>query len=106
MGIKFYQEHPELLEAEERICANPEKELGHATMETLKKIREKIPLEVFGIDFDVTNDGKVLFFEANATMLLLSSAVKTMPHPVHAEKRLLSSFKQYFHGRVGSYAQK
>ena len=34
----------------------------------MHEIRRKIPIDVFGIDFDVMPDGTVLIFEANATM--------------------------------------
>ncbi|OOZ17172.1 hypothetical protein BOW28_06890 [Solemya velum gill symbiont] len=100
--IEFYRQHPELLAAEERICANPSEELGESTMHILEEIRKRIPLEVFGIDFDVTSDGEILFFEANATMLLLSSADKSMPHPVEAEERLASSFRRYINEQTES----
>ncbi len=102
--IEFYRQHPELLATEKRICANPSGELGESTMHILEEIRKRIPLEVFGIDFDVTSDGEILFFEANATMLLLSSADKSMPHPVEAEERLVSSFRRYINEQTACHS--
>ncbi|MEO6610390.1 MAG: hypothetical protein ABIN69_18175 [Aestuariivirga sp.] len=37
-------------------------------MRALDGLRKEIPLDIFGIDFDVMPDGRVLFFEANAAM--------------------------------------
>ena len=93
--VKFYQDHPHLLEQENRICSDPDGELGPAVTDMLREIRKKIPLEIFGIDFDVTGDGKLLFFEANASMNLLSTAPPAVNHPTHAEQRLLTAFRRY-----------
>jgi glutathione synthase/RimK-type ligase-like ATP-grasp enzyme len=42
--------------------------LPNAVQETLKKIRARVALDFFGIDFTTMPDGRVLMFEANATM--------------------------------------
>jgi len=34
----------------------------------LEAIRERMPLDFFGMDFGVTQSGEVVLFEANATM--------------------------------------
>jgi glutathione synthase/RimK-type ligase-like ATP-grasp enzyme len=93
--VAFYRDNPSLLAMEDRICANPESELGRPVMESLQAIRERIPLEVFGIDFDVTGEGRVVFYEANATMNLLSSAHPEVDHPPHAQARLLETFRSF-----------
>jgi tetratricopeptide (TPR) repeat protein len=53
-----------------RIIAAPEETLGRPAMAALHEIRSRIPLDFYGIDFDVMPDGRVLFFEANAAMNL------------------------------------
>ena len=48
-------------------------------------------LDIFGIDFDVMPDGRILFFEANATMLLLGyegAEYQDVMHPADADARL------------------
>ncbi len=42
--------------------------LGPPVMETLERIRDVIRLDYWGVDFSVAADGRVLLFEANATM--------------------------------------
>jgi len=42
--------------------------LGAPVMETLGRIREVIKLDYWGLDFSLAPDGRVLLFEANATM--------------------------------------
>ncbi len=53
-----------------RMIATPEETLGRPAMAALHAIRSRIPLEFYGIDFDMLTDGRVLFFEANAAMNL------------------------------------
>ncbi|MEY4388141.1 MAG: hypothetical protein RLY20_3424 [Verrucomicrobiota bacterium] len=93
--VAFYHAHPELLDDEKRICADPEKELGRTVVAALAEIRRRIPLEIFGVDFDVDGDGALVFFEANATMNLLSTARKEVPYPEAANERLLQAFRDY-----------
>jgi glutathione synthase/RimK-type ligase-like ATP-grasp enzyme len=50
------------------VVAHPGMTLGETVMEALREIRSRLPLDLFGIDFDVTREGKLLLFEANATM--------------------------------------
>jgi len=68
IGIAFYRENPQTIEECSRIVRDPEAELGAAAMATLQAIRERMPLDMFGVDFDVDRDGRVVFFEAGASM--------------------------------------
>jgi glutathione synthase/RimK-type ligase-like ATP-grasp enzyme/Tfp pilus assembly protein PilF len=65
---EFYRRRRHLLELDRQILREPNEVLTTGVMETLREIRKKIPLDIFGIDFDVMSDGTVLFFEANAAM--------------------------------------
>jgi hypothetical protein len=93
--VAFYRQNAQLLELEKRICANPEKELGASVMQSLRAIQERIPLEVFGVDFDVDADGQLVFYEANATMNLFSTARAEVPYPKEAEDRLKQFLRRY-----------
>lgn len=53
-----------------QMIATPEQTLGRQAMAALHAIRARIPLDFYGIDFDMLPDGRVLFFEANAAMNL------------------------------------
>jgi Flp pilus assembly protein TadD len=100
--VAFYLGNPQLLAEEDRICTDPDAELGQPVMQSLRRIRERIPLEIFGVDFDVAPDGRLVFYEANATMNLLSAAPAQVAPPKHAEARLLSAFRRFLRGLAGS----
>ncbi|HEX4343097.1 MAG TPA: tetratricopeptide repeat protein [Verrucomicrobiae bacterium] len=99
--VAFYLKNMHLLQEEERICEEPEAKLGKKALQALRAIRERIPLDVFGIDFDVAADGRVVFYEANATMNLFVTARKELTHPLAAEDRLKQAFVRYFMSLVG-----
>ena len=42
--------------------------LPAAVIDTLNAVRDRMPLDYFGMDFGVLPDGQVVLFEANATM--------------------------------------
>jgi tetratricopeptide (TPR) repeat protein len=65
----FYRQRRELRKVERTLMSVPNPVLSHQVLRTLADIRKRVPLDMFGIDFDVMPDGRVLFFEANATML-------------------------------------
>jgi glutathione synthase/RimK-type ligase-like ATP-grasp enzyme len=102
--VEFYVANAHLLEEEKRICKDPERELGRPAVQSLRAIRERIPLDVLGIDFDVDPDGLVVFYEANATMNLFSTARKEVPYPKEAEERLKAAFRSYFSSLVAGLA--
>jgi tetratricopeptide (TPR) repeat protein/glutathione synthase/RimK-type ligase-like ATP-grasp enzyme len=94
--VPFYLANLHLLEEERRICLDPEAGLGRTAMQALRAIRERIPLDVFGIDFGVDADGRLIFYEANATMNLFSTAIKEVPNPKEADDSLKLAFQRYF----------
>ena len=47
---------------------SPEQALGKPAMDALREIRNRIPLDIYGIDFNLLPDGRIVFFEANAAM--------------------------------------
>ena len=94
--VPFYLENAYLLDEEKRICEQPEVELGRPAIQSLQTIRDRIPLDVFGVDFEVNADGLVVFYEANAAMNLFSTARKEIPYPKEAEDCLKLLFQRYF----------
>ncbi len=70
-------------------------------MQALLAITERIPLDIFGIDFDVAPDGRLVFYEANAVMNLLSTAAsREVDYPRHAETRMLAAIRTYLLERL------
>ena len=94
--VPFYLENAYLLDEEKRICKDPEAGLGRSAIQSLRAIRDRIPLDVFGLDFDVDADGLLVFYEANATMNLFSTARKEVPNPKEADDCLKLAFQRYF----------
>lgn len=98
--VAFYLANRHLLEEEKRICAHPEAELGRMALQSLRAIREQIPLDVFGVDFDLADDGAVVFYEANATMNLFSTPGMIVPYPLATDELLQSFFRRFFSARL------
>jgi hypothetical protein len=69
-GIAFYRAHPRAVEECNRIARDPEGLLGRETFAVLEAIRDRMPLHLFGVDFDVDAAGRVVLFEATAAMNL------------------------------------
>lgn len=92
----FYHANLHVLEDEKRICKDPEAALGRRAIQALGKIRERNPLDIFGIDFDVDSSGRLVLYEANAAMNLFSNTPKDLPNPKEAGDRLKSAFQRYF----------
>lgn len=93
---RFYVDNPALIEEERRICADPEAAFGKEAMGKLAAMRARIPLDVFGMDFDVTEAGEILFFEAGAAMNLLSTGIDpAIDHPQEADQRVLEAFRAF-----------
>jgi glutathione synthase/RimK-type ligase-like ATP-grasp enzyme len=62
---------------DERFLADPQAVLGPAAMRTLAAIRDLLALDYAGIDFSLDAAGRVVVFEANATMIARTPAVIT-----------------------------
>ena len=93
--VAFYLENADLLDQEKLICTDPEAGLGRSAMQSLRAIRDRISLDVFGVDFDVDPDGLLVDYEANATMNLLSTARAEVPYPNDANECLKLAFRRY-----------
>lgn len=90
-----------LFEEEKRICKDPEACLGRPAVQSLQAVRKRIPMDVFGIDFDVSADGVLVFYEANATMNLFCTRRKEVPYAKEAQDYLKEAFRLYFTSLVG-----
>jgi hypothetical protein len=64
---RFMAEHLDAV-AEERAQLESENPFPPQIRAVLEAIRERMPLDFFGMDFGITGDGKIVLFEANATM--------------------------------------
>ena len=99
--LELYRGRPDLLAEANAIIEAPERELGRNAMQALEAVGQKIPLDIFGMDFDVTDDGQAIFFEANASMNFFSNAPKEFPYPPQAEEMLSEALQAALDKRAG-----
>lgn len=64
---RFMAPRPEIV-AEERALIGKTEPFGARAQSVLQAVRQRMPLDFFGLDFAFMPDGDVLLFEANATM--------------------------------------
>lgn len=104
--LDFYADRSDLIKREIEICRDADSYFGFPVMDALRALRSRNPLDVFGIDFDVMEDGRLLFFEANAAMYLFSNNHPEMPaHPPEAEDAFLALFNKYLEDLKGRHRQ-
>ena len=61
-------DRPSLLEEEEKLFDRTDGAFPNKVHDTLREVRDRMGLDYFGMDFGLLQDGRVLLFEANATM--------------------------------------
>jgi Tfp pilus assembly protein PilF len=88
-------------EEEERFLADPRAALGAKAMDAVVAIARRMDLDYAGIDFSLLADGRVLVFEANATMLVhLHDPIEQFPYKhVHVPK-IIAAFEAMVARRV------
>ena len=69
-GTADMTERPARRAEEQRYLADPEAAIGARAMAAVAAIGRRLDLDYCGVDFSVLADGRVLVFEANATMLV------------------------------------
>jgi hypothetical protein len=98
--LDHYRRDPALFNDANAVVQQPQR-IGDAAWNTLAEVGRRIPLDVFGMDFDVDDDGRVIFFESNATMLLLSNAPPELNYPQDAQQAFLKRLDALFLKRAG-----
>jgi hypothetical protein len=69
---RFMVDRPDLIEEEIALFATPDGAFPPVIKQTLAAVQQRIDLDFFGMDFGIAPDGRVLLFEANATMSFYS----------------------------------
>ena len=95
-----YRRDPGLVVRADTLVREPEG-LGEKAWAVLREVGRRMPLDIFGMDFDVDREGQVVFFEANATMNLLSNAPRDIDYPAEGQNELLARADAYFLKRAG-----
>ncbi len=98
----FYYKNHGLMELADDTIVNPEKHLAPASFRALDTIGQMMPLDIFGVDFDISDEGDLVLFEANATMNLLSSALEEVDYPQVTQLKFLDAVRSFFRQRAAS----
>jgi glutathione synthase/RimK-type ligase-like ATP-grasp enzyme len=96
---EFYRQHPDMQKDADDVVTRPHIRLGAPALAALEAIGRLLPLDVCGVDFDVDDAGRFIFFEANATMNLFSA-----DYPQPAEATLVEYFEALLHRRSDAAA--
>ena len=66
--MRFMADRPDLLAEERAMFERAEGTFPEAVLGALHAVRERMPLDYFGMDVGIAPDGRAVLFEANATM--------------------------------------
>jgi Flp pilus assembly protein TadD len=102
---EFYRRFPHRLDEMLRIVRDPRGTLGPGLWPVLEAIHERVPLEVFGMDFDVDDQGRVVLFEAQSTMIFMPPA-GTPDHLITPEidDRVNEAFRRLVRAKIAGRA--
>ncbi|HUO13047.1 MAG TPA: tetratricopeptide repeat protein [Caulobacteraceae bacterium] len=96
-------QHPERLREEQRFLETPEAVLGPTATAALRAIGRRLALDFAGVDFSLLPDGRVLLFEANATMLVhLEDPTGPLAHKNPFVEAILQAFQRRLHAAAAS----
>ncbi|GAB2903994.1 hypothetical protein GCM10027093_46810 [Paraburkholderia jirisanensis] len=94
--------HPWKLDEERLFLEDPRAALGARAADALVAIGQRLDLDYGGVDYTVLPDGRVLVFEANATMLVHREAVDgVLAHKNGFVERIVDAFEQMQVARCG-----
>jgi hypothetical protein len=86
---------------EEFFLADPQSYIGERAMRAITAIGERLDLDFAGIDFSLLPDGRVLVFEANATMLVhLHDPVADFPYKHRYVPKIFAAFGRMLDDRI------
>jgi hypothetical protein len=103
-GRSFYSAFPERIVDMMRTLRDPQAELGSGFMRVLEAMRDRVPLDTFGLDFDIGDDGQVVFFEGQSAMIYLMPRINVPPHlqlPLELDDRVNDAFRRLVRQRTG-----
>ena len=97
--------HDWKLEEDRRFTEDPAGVLGEEKMAAIRAIGGRLMLDYAGIDFTLLPDGRILVFEANATMLVHGERGKgPLAFRNAAIQRMAEAFERMLQVRIGSLA--
>jgi hypothetical protein len=103
-GTEFYGRFPDRAADIQRILRDPEAMFGSQLMPALKAIRDAVPLDLFALDFDVDDDGRVVLFEAQSAMILIPTpdSPDYAIAPQEPGERILEAFRRLVRAKINA----
>ena len=95
---------PAKCEEERRFLEAPELALGMRGMAAIQAIGRRLDLDYAGVDFTILGDGRVLVFEANATMLVHPEGPGPFEHKNPFIARIFGAFETMMANRIAQAA--
>jgi tetratricopeptide (TPR) repeat protein len=93
-------DYPRRLAEESRFLADPAAAIGESALAAVTAIGRRLDLDYAGVDFSILPDGRVLVFEANATMLVHPEAQDgPLAHKNPYVATILQAFQAMIAGR-------
>jgi len=87
-------DHADRVREERCFLEDPEATLGQTAMDAIRAVGKRLDLDFCGADFTILDDGQVLLFEANATMLVHPEAEDgPLGHKNPYVDRILNAFQ-------------
>jgi hypothetical protein len=90
---------------ERRFLEQPEDVLGKTGMTALREIGQRLGLDYAGVDFTLLPDGRILVFEANATMLVHPETTPELAYKNPFVTRILDAFDALLSQRIQTAQQ-
>ena len=106
-GRSFYDAFPKRAIEMQQVAEDPVGMLGTRFMEVAREIWDRVPLDFFGIDFDLDDDGNVVLFEAAPTMVLLETNETAPAHltlPEDINERINQAFGRLVRQKIDQHA--
>lgn len=89
-------------ELEQHYLSDPRSAIGVEPSEIFQPFVDKIGLEIFGIDFGIDDQGRIIIFEANASMNLFNKRFNEYcPYKVNSCQEFEDNVKEYLMKRAG-----
>ncbi|MDE2072702.1 MAG: tetratricopeptide repeat protein [Alphaproteobacteria bacterium] len=87
---------------EGRFLSDPQAALGAKAWNALRAVAQRLDLDYAGIDFSLLPDGRVLFFESNATMLVHPEREARFAYKNPAAEAIFAAFDAMIEKRLSS----
>ena len=85
---------------EEEFLNDPERHLGPVAVRALRSIAARIDLDYFGVDFGLHRDGRLVLFECNPVMLIMTPQTALFRYRHEAALKIRNAFSELLRRRA------